>query len=102
MLYDKRWDVKTDPFSLICLIEWLEVQPADGTYDYTCPFGCLLQQYFVASGFKKVVVLPTKLLHSGAPIDLPPTLIRIARAAASSDWTFGAALKRARALAKQS
>lgn len=103
MLYDPKWqvEVKTDPFTLESLIAWLEKMPADGVYCYTDGGACLLHQYYTSCGFKDVQVHGWgRWSHSGAkriespdgfwPVSADPSLSR--------DWTFGAALSRARAL----
>lgn len=45
MLYDPKWDTKTDQFTLKNLIAWLEKQPADERYVYTDAERCLLGQW---------------------------------------------------------
>lgn len=95
MLYDPKWEVKADPLSMEGLIAWLEKQPAAKRYNYNnCQGKCLYGQYMAAHG----VVWE----ESGA------TENRTARGefcslvygtvASCRPWTFGAALKRARAV----
>lgn len=110
MLYDKRWDktteVKSDPFSLDTLIAWLEKQPADTVYCYFDGGTCLLAQYFTAMGFEGVEMRPRDFDHVGAyGIELPRrfNMIAINRdfsyrslTDAENEYTFGAALDRAR------
>lgn len=46
MLYDPKWEIKADPFSLEGLIAWLETMPADREYEFMdCDGACLLGQY---------------------------------------------------------
>lgn len=109
MLYDKRWDktieTKSDPFSLDTLIGWLEKQPADKVYCYVDNGRCLLAQYFEAMGFKFVSVSPFDFRHHEAlSTELPDHFNSIAsnRSAyedvieSENEYTFGAALNRAR------
>lgn len=102
MLYDKRWDAKiaTDPMTLPSLIAWLEQQPADKGYCYTAIGHCLLAQYLTAKGYANVSVAPG-IFHHGpdrARGNYPWSFDDIASA---FPHTFGAALKRARALAEK-
>lgn len=51
MLYDKRWDLKTAPFTLADFIAWLETQNPAETYDFhNCEGECLIGQYMAARG----------------------------------------------------
>lgn len=109
MLYDPKWEVKTDPFTLESLIAWLEKQPDSERYDYTCNGHCLMAQYFTAMGFKGVEANPSSVIHRGGDFPLPKWFNAIAlggRCAhfaecnypnGPSDRTFGAALIRSRA-----
>jgi hypothetical protein len=116
MLYDPKWEVKTDPFTLDSLIAWLEKQPADGTYCYDSNGCCILAQYFTAMGFKNVAIGSVKFYHGllpRAPLpraneEFPVEFNDIAQSATRTfpfkKWgmnrhTFGAALARARHLA---
>ena len=45
MLYDPKWEVKADPFSLADFIAWLETQPADERYDWHDVHGCACARY---------------------------------------------------------
>lgn len=100
MLYSPNWDkqseTKVDPFKLETLIAWLEKQPGDRRYDYTCSGRCLLAQYFTAMGFEDINVQPgfffTK--KDSATYEFPRTFERVA---IEDKLTFGAALLRARA-----
>lgn len=108
MLYDKRWDktteTKADPFSLDTLIAWLEKQPADKVYCYCDTGECLLAQYFTAMGFDRVSMRIRYFGHGHGDtrVGLPPNFNAIAANSGdyfepiSGDFTFGAALDRAR------
>ena len=95
MLYNKRWDAKVetkaDPLTLPALIAWLEKQPADAGYNYCQPETCLIAQYLKASGLKKFCLMSREVERLGWMDIVHPI---------SGDWTFGAALQRARALAE--
>lgn len=100
MLYDPKWEQKTDQtfegVSLLGLIAWLECQPADKPYDYTEPTKCVLAQFLQAtegrSGVASIVNLPCEYSAGGG------WLRKIAQGDASVEGqTFGAALERARA-----
>jgi hypothetical protein len=81
MLYDPKWEVKADPLSLESLIAWLETKDPASTYDFCDLRGnCLVDQW----------CRPLGRSYS----ELPDKIRRIAYA---TPWTFGAALKRARA-----
>lgn len=99
MLYDPRWDKDRvhGPVSLRALIAWLETQPADTQYDFCQPYQCVLAQHLQALGYpedKSNVQLPI-----GEDDDEADWLNVIAQGngVAAEDWTFGAALARARA-----
>lgn len=106
MLYDPKWskpEVKADPFKLETLIAWLEKQPADKPYDYTCNGHCLLAQYFSSYGFSDVNMAGQRFFHrDGIMVDLPKHFNDVACGTVepifSMRRTFGAALERARAL----
>ena len=68
MLYDKRRDVKAEPFALTSLVAWLEKQPDDEAYDYNCNGKCLLSQYFIAHGFKNVLMWTDCFYHGPEPV----------------------------------
>jgi hypothetical protein len=103
MLYDKRWgETKVDPFNLDNLIAWLEKQPADMSYVYTNPCGCVLAQYFQQYGYRRVSTLGVYAADDS--IKLPEGWDRIASGHGcylkdiDKRLTFGRALGRARAL----
>lgn len=102
MLYDPKWEVKTKPdlLSLESLAAWLEKQPADRAYCYIDNGSCLLGQYFVGMGLTNIQVGGSEFAHAGSggrDILLPVTFQDIAY---DHPRTFGAALERARAVAR--
>lgn len=110
MLYDPKWEVKTDPFTLASLIAWLEQQPPDEEYAYYCGGKCLLAQYFTAMGFQNVWMFADGFWSGAMPVPgdvgwneasrrkegtpLPRGFNAIA--CGGHIRTFGAALERAR------
>ncbi len=100
MLYNKNWDAKTatsDPLTLGSLIAWLEKQPRDGSYTYwDCRGACLLDLYISATTGKPSS--PTPETHWPACGD--NTGENYTYIAHTKPWTFGAALIRARKLAR--
>jgi len=91
-------NTKPDPFKLDTLIAWLEKQPADKTYTYSEPCGCLLADYFTQSGFSEVAVDPFAFEHSGGRTEIPADFDVVSCEGAR---TYGAALDRARALVQR-
>ena len=90
-----------NPLSTLELTTWLEQQPADKEYDYTDNKGCLIHQYLKAKGFNVGSVNPARWSE---PADKD---LNYKRHALPHNWndisngfphTFGAALKRAKAL----
>lgn len=109
MLYDPKWEkkieTKADPFDLRTLIAWLETQNSQKTYNYGCNGHCLLAQYFTDQGFAYVGMGGTRFSYGpdgNRQVQmLPPHFNRIAWASgktAPGEYTFGGALKRARAV----
>ena len=106
MLYNKNWDkpeIKADPFSLESLIAWLETRVPATQYNYVACGRCLLAQYFADRGFAGAKITPSHLLYRGDYIELPHRFNDIAMSDRNlnsdelvKDWTFGAALDRAR------
>lgn len=88
MLYDPKWEQKTEPRSLANLIAWLERQPDRKIYDYTMSERCLIAQWLQSSGEENFNLLSNEVDAlfggNGKKIVTP------------EPWTFGAALKRAR------
>jgi len=99
MLYDPKWEIKTDPFSLDGLIAWLEKQPAAKTYCYMDTGGCLLHQYFTACGREVDGVGGTYIdFTDGTTWELSKSFAKVAqgKVGVTNRHTFGAALERAR------
>lgn len=105
MLYNKRCDAKVktkvDAFSIASIIAWLEKQPAARRYSWTeestsCRGGCLIHQYLKSHGldpsayYQKIACLETNGHYRFFDGDV----------AMERPFTFGAALKRARAVAR--
>jgi hypothetical protein len=103
MLYDPKWEGQTKPdiLSLDTLTAWIERQPADQAYNYSCNGHCLLAQYFAAHGLRDVHVTSTHFSHDGGTFELPEILndVAVGVPGVSMKCTFGAALGRARYLA---
>lgn len=103
MLYDKRWDVQTDMYSLASLIAWLEQQPAEESYCYADNGKCLLGQYFSEKSGKLVLVGSNDVCFALDKPDHWSKDVYFSRyfglIACGRPWTFGAALARAKALA---
>ena len=99
MLYDPKWQQRSDPFALASLIAWLERQDPLAEYCYSSTGECLLARYFSEQGFTKVIMAAGHFYHfprseavyETAP--LPPHFNDIAKGKVR---TFGAALARAR------
>jgi hypothetical protein len=98
MLYDPKWEQKTkaDPFTLESLIAWLKTKPANERYNYAFHDSCMIAQYLTDMGYRNVSVGACGRWDAdGASGDLVQfAAIAIARARCT-EWTFGAALKRA-------
>ena len=102
MLYDPKWEqpTKVDPFSLESLIAWLEQQPARQGYRYDDPANCVFAQFAKAQSWRCWFVFPRmrrsqKLFHRWPDIALGQYGDRT-----YGIYTFGAALERARAIAR--
>ena len=90
-----NWKTKADPFSLESLIAWLEMQPADKTYNWSdCEGGCLIGLYGAAMGWSWHDVCTAERL-----CDAPYYRLSTANGciAYSTPHTFSGALSRARA-----
>jgi len=105
MLYDPKWDAdtKADPFSLASLIAWLEKQPPGKTYCYTSNGKCMIARYLINLGHKDVHVGGSGKWRSDRGRDSWEIAAKIAIGSWPDveQWTFGAALERARKVAAQ-
>jgi hypothetical protein len=101
MLFDPKWQLRHDPFSVASLIAWLERRNPLDDYCYSSTGECLLARYFAECGFNNVIMAAHFFYHfphrGGAyeTMPLPPHFNDIAKGKVR---TFGAALKRARAI----
>lgn len=85
-----------NPLSLDSLISWLEKQPADGSYNYVDPHGCLIYQYLEQMGFQVRSIGGSSWLDPQlAQHDFPVEFNEIAARAPN---TYGVALQRAKEL----
>jgi hypothetical protein len=102
MLYDPKWEkpAQVDPLSVEALIAWLERQPAATVYEYCNPRDCLLCRYFRDLGYEDVSIAWDTMYHQSGEVVFP----RAFHWDISNDegQTYGAALKRARAVASRS
>lgn len=99
MLYDPKWEVqaKPDVLSFESLIAWLETMPADKAYEYdNCRGGCLYGLYMAHHNIEWEKSGACGTDDSG-PARTGFCERVYATVAARRPWTFGAALKRARA-----
>jgi hypothetical protein len=78
----------SDNFSIESLIVWLEKQPADKAYDYHDASNCLLGQWCASMGLEGED-LKDKSINLGEDDDFFDIALE-------GDYTFGAALVRAR------
>lgn len=97
MLYDPKWEVKTDSPSLSGLIAWLEKQPPNKSYNWSdCEGHCLIGQYWgsigISFGEGCLMELNGQDLYGQLVCPNGSDGIAITR-----PHTFGAALERARA-----
>ena len=100
MFVEHGLEVKADPFSLESLAAWLEKQPADATYNYSDNDCCMLCQFFRANGLPVTSLSAAgyRLSRGGDRFPLPHDFDTIALGTklGRTNWTFGAALTRAR------
>lgn len=106
MLYDPKWQQTTlKPYTLAHFIGWLEDQPPSQVYNWNDFFGaCLLCQYAASivgervpatilgkapDPYTRAVILDVAYGYDRTPVGI--------KIAATGPYTFGAALKRAKA-----
>lgn len=94
MLYDPKWDIKANPYSLSNLIAWLQTMPPEREYNFGSCQTCALAQYYTYCGFKAVVMGATTFFTESGLFESPEVFDEIAR---EEPYTFGAALERAKA-----
>ena len=101
MLYNTKWETKTDPLTMDSLIAWLETKPAALEYNFDdCRGECLYGLYMKHHGIKWVDSggcgmrnfhpKVTQVMYDFCQLVYDTT-------ARPGPWTFGAALERARA-----
>jgi hypothetical protein len=95
MLYDPKWERKTTVAPLLRFIAWLEKQPPRGEYYYALPDECAVAQWLKSEGASNFILTNGQIdrmfgSHKGHQVLNPYD---------GGDMTYGAALKRARALA---
>ena len=97
MLFDPKWQTKVDPLTMESLIEWLEKQPAAKQYDFDdCSGKCLYGLYMASHGVAWFESGAYRARDSGQ--ERSDFCVRVYYTVATAKpWTFGAALKRARA-----
>jgi hypothetical protein len=98
MLYDPKWgkqrDVTFYGMTLSGFAAWLATMPPEGEYDYCDDRACALAQYRASLGRCRVAVrLPNYLGKSE-----PSPGHTFQNIVLSGEWTYGAALARARAV----
>jgi len=86
--------------SLDSLIAWLESKEPKERYDYMSIIDCLLAQYFTEVGGYKNVKITCGTVWRGRWTKLPSAFNEVSFGP-RRNWTFGAALKRARKIALQ-
>ena len=83
MLYDPKWETKTNPLTVESFISWLEKQPADGEYSFLNCKECAIGQYAKSVGLDYYdIPLKTRFMWNWA----------------TSVGNFGGATERARTL----
>ncbi len=103
MLYNPAWKPTTDLYALESLIAWLERQPRNTEYDYAWCQNCVIGQYLAAHGIEHGFAMHYgKFLahHSTKEYGLSRAYIADGSLGFSTQWTFGQALQRARAVQK--
>jgi hypothetical protein len=96
MLHNKSTGLKPDVMSMESLVNWLEQQPPEKTYNYYSNRNCLVAQYLKSNGHEDVLIFSMGHWQDHNDIDrLFP--IKFDDVAVAQPRTFGAALKRAKA-----
>jgi hypothetical protein len=97
MLYDPKWEVKAEPRSLESLVAWLEKQPPEKSYSFLEPSTCLVAQWLISNGETNYCLFSEEIeaMFGGRGLEIVDGI------GPAGEWTFGAALKRARAAAKR-
>lgn len=87
-----------DVFSLESLAAWLEKQPGETRYNYADSRDCLLCRYFRANGVPvwSLTREGFRLTRDGDKIPYPLEMGKVANYGNSVEWTYAAALDRAR------
>jgi hypothetical protein len=85
------------PIKLDELVDWMAPQPPETEYVYSDPGRCPTALFLEASGFHDVEVVPGKATFAGGEKEIPPEVDFVL---CGMPRTFGAAVDRARALAR--
>jgi hypothetical protein len=94
MLYNKAWDTKTELLTLAHFIQWLESKDPNAAYPYIIPNMCAGAQYLKYCGVKYCSVGPGYNFEKYIK-----GMWKITKGNGhEEDWTFGAALERAKAI----
>jgi hypothetical protein len=99
MLYDPRWEVETKvaPKRESRFVRWLAKRPANATYNYVNPTNCGYAQYLRSFG---CFALVGPEFYVGLWLGFIPVAWHVPAKTNAvlihGEWTFGAALKRAR------
>src|SRR5438876_8043399 len=103
MLFDPKWQspAKAESLSLACFVRWLERQPAQRSYEYQQPDGCLVAQWLKATAPERDHLLAPEEVGAlfggnGDRIVLGDEILDLCDPVRNR--TFGAALARARAV----
>jgi hypothetical protein len=98
MLSNEKWDERKAPvMSVAGLISWLETQNPKTRYHYTDIFGCLLCRYFKAQGLNIWSVNPVGYRLKSSKCQVRPMPSELNAISNGGEYTYGAALERARA-----
>ena len=101
MLYNTKWETKTDSLTMDSLIAWLETKNPAKTYDFDdLAGGCLYGLYMKYHGIKWADSGGCGMGNSYPKVTLERCEfcnLVYDQVARKQPWTFGAALERARA-----